>query len=752
MTSTARLALLFAIAAVASPASLPTTATQLQAQQPSAPAGTRTIAQINRSPNGRPPRDGSWSPDGRRFTFLATDAQLGQPGDIIQIDAATGKSSVLATASQLSALSSGDVNEKDKDHRARYGMSSYHWADDSKHLLLDNGGKLWLYSIADHTGSLVVDTGAGSGDDPKFSPDAKSVSYLRDHNLYVHPVAASAAKETALTATTASTMLNGEVDWVYLEELNVRSNYFWSPDSAHLAYLQADEAKVPEYPITDWIPTHATIDEQRYPQPGDPNPVVRVGVVAAKGGPTRFIELPFSAGNDYIPRFGWVDSNTLYIEVLTRDHQHLNLYFADARTGKSRLVYADTDAKYLNDKYDMTFLPKGQFLTTSWRDGHTHIYLYRFDVSNPLAAEATLVRQLTQGDYEVEEIQGFDPATQTVFYTSSEGSPLESNLWSVRVDGTAPRRLTPAPGVHSVQLSPDNSHFSDQASTFTTPPAVSLCSVAAPESCNAFCHSTPIAPATGVAVDHLTLLAADGTTKLYGTLTRPSSGAAASTPIILNPYGGPTGASGIRDAWGGGNLFNELMAQHGFAVLTVDNRGSGGRGRDFEQFNYHNFGPVQFADQIASLDQVLKQFPMLDAARVGWWGWSWGGSFTLYAMTHTDRLKAGVAVAPVTDWRNYDSIYTERYLGLPAQNPGSYVDQSPVTSAEKLKGYLLIAHGTGDDNVHIANTIQFIQPLIANGIPYDLQLFPRKTHSIAGNDARDELFNRILVHFETYLK
>ncbi len=752
MTPTGRLALLFALAAVASPVTLPTAATQLQAQQAALPAGTRTIAQINRSPTGHPPRDGSWSPDGKRFTFLAADAQFGQPGDIIQIDAATGKSSVLATAAQLSALSSDAVNEKDKDHRARYKMSSYLWADDSKHLLLDNGGKLWLYSIADHTGSLVVDTGAGSGDDPKFSPDAKSVSYLRDHNLYVHPVAASAAKETALTSTTASTLLNGEVDWVYLEELNVRSNYFWSPDSAHLAYLQADEAKVPEYPITDWIPTHATIDQQRYPQPGDPNPVVRVGVVAAKGGATRFIELPFSVGNDYIPRFGWVDSSTLYIEVLTRDHQHLNLYFADAHTGKSRLVYADTDPKFLNDKYDITFLPKGQFLATSWRDGHTHIYLYRFDESNPIAADATLVRQLTQGDYEVEDLQGFDPATQTVFYTSSEGSPLESNLWSVRLDGSAHRRLTPAPGVHDVQLSPDSTHFSDQASTFTTPPVVSLCSVAATESCNAFWHSAPIAPATGVAVDHLTLLAADGTTKLYGTLTRPSTGSAASTPIILNPYGGPLPAPGIRNAWGSGNLFNELMAQHGFAVLTVDNRGSGGRGRDFEQFNYHNFGPVQFADQIASLDQVLKQFSVLDPQRVGWWGWSWGGSFTLYAMTHTDRIKAGVAVAPVTDWRNYDSIYTERYLGLPAQNPGSYIDQSPVTSAEKLKGHLLIAHGTGDDNVHFANTIQFIQPLIAHGIPYDLQLFPRKTHSIAGNDARDELFNRILAHFETNLK
>ncbi|XWK70774.1 alpha/beta fold hydrolase [Tunturiibacter gelidiferens] len=199
-------------------------------------------------------------------------------------------------------------------------------------------------------------------------------------------------------------------------------------------------------------------------------------------------------------------------------------------------------------------------------------------------------------------------------------------------------------------------------------------------------------------------------------------------------------------------MFNELLAQHGFAVLDVDTRGSGGRGRDFQQAAYRNFGPIQFADQMASLDQILTQYPQLDPKRVGWWGWSWGGYFTLYAMTHTDRIRAGVAVAPVTDWRNYDSIYTERYLGLPSDNAAIYKDDSPITNAANLKGRLLLAQGTGDDNVHMANTIQFIQPLIEAGIPYDLQLFPRKTHSIAGPTARDELYNRILWHFETNLK
>ncbi|WP_353069785.1 DPP IV N-terminal domain-containing protein [Tunturibacter empetritectus] len=723
--------------------------------------GLRTIADANKNLTGTPPHGIDWSPDGKLLTYIASDDDTtGKPGDIVQIEAATGHASVLATAEQLSKLTAAAVNEKDADHRARYGMSAYLWAADSKHLLLDNGGRLWLYDIAAGTGSLIVDTHEGSGDDPKFSPDARSVSYLHNHNLYVHPVAAQ-GKETALTRDTTDTLLNGEVDWVYLEELDVRSNYFWSPDSKSIAYLQMDEAKVPQYPITDWIPTHATIDSQRYPQPGDPNPAVRVGIVAAKGGKTKFLEVPFSPNNDYIPRFGWVDANTIYLEVLTRDQQHLNLYFADARSGKTRLVYTNTDAKYLDFSTDLSILPGGRFLIESWRDGHTHLYLYSFDEHHPLAADATLTRQLTQGDYEVEYVNsiksGTDEKSSTVFFTSNEGSPLEDNLWSIKLDGSAKDQLTAGRGTHGTKTSPDGAHFTDYYSDAITPPVISLCNIT--RNCSPIWKSKPLPPATTVTSDIVSVTAADGKTKLYGRLTLPSpttSPTSVSIPLILNPYNGPTPESSIRNSWSAGQIFNELLAQHGFAVLDVDTRGSGGRGRDFQQAAYRNFGPIQLSDQMAALDQILAQYPQLDPKRIGWWGWSWGGTFTLYSMTHTDRIRAGVAVAPVTDWRNYDSIYTERYLGIPASKPDVATDiytlDSPTTNAANLKGRLLIAQGTGDDNVHMANTIQFLQPLIDAGIPYDLQLFPRKTHSIAGPTARDELFNRILWHFETYLK
>lgn len=731
---------------------------------PAADPAHLTVDAVNRNPTGPPPRGAVWSPDGRLLTWMVTANQspvqdgqpIGRNGDIVQIEAATGKVGVLATAQQLDALGAAAIDEKDRDHRDRYKMSAFLWADDSKHLLLDKGGMLWLYDIAAGTGTLIVDTRAGSGDDPKFSPDAKFVSYLRDHNLYVHPVASDGkpGKEIALTGTKPSTLLNGELDWVYLEELDARSNYAWSPDSANLVYLQMDEARVPVYPIEDFLPTHATLDQQRFPQPGDANPGVRVGVVPARGGKTSWISLPVSQNNDYIPRLGWVDANTVWVQLLTRDQKSLGLYFADIKSGVSRLVHRETDAKYLEDNYDVMLLPHGQFLNTSWRDGHTHLYLYQYDEKHPADQEATLVRQLTQGDYEVEltgapKVLGEVPA---VYFLSTEGSPVENNLWSIRLDGMGKRQITTGHGVHELTLAPDGQHFADIYGNMTTGDVYNLCSVAT-AACSPMWQSKPFGPVSGVSATIVSALAADGVTPLYGTLYAPAGTGAASIPLIVNPYGGPVPNAGTRNASPNTmSFFSMLLAQHGYAVLTVDNRGSGGRGRDFQQADYRNFGAVQLADQLAFLDQTLAKNPQFDPQRIGWWGWSWGGTFTLYAMTHSDRIKAGVAVAPVTDFRNYDSIYTERYLGLPAEEKAAYDAAAVKNAAANLKGRILIAHGTGDDNVHVANTLQFIQPLIQAGIPYDLQLFPRLTHSIAGLAARNELFNRILYQFDTYLK
>jgi dipeptidyl-peptidase-4 len=690
---------------------------------------------------GSLPEGISWSPDGKHLSYL-------DGGELVDLDPGTGKPHVLVSRAKLAALSGADGTEQDRDHRQRYNMASYVWAPDSKHLLFDANGRLWLYDLSNGTGLQVGFTDTASGDDPKFSPNGETISFVRNHGLsVVHPreFVDAAPFSVAPGPSLASTM-NGQVDWVYEEELGVRSNYFWSPDSKNLAFLQMNEGSVPQYPIEDWLPTHATVEMQRYPQPGDDNPELRVGVVSTAGGRINWVKLPVHAGQDYVPRFGWVDRHTLWIETLSRSHKQRDIYFADLSTGQSRLVLEITDEKFLDENYDV-FLDNGSLVLSDWKDGRNHIYLYSYNAASPMLASSTDPKQLTSGDFDVDGISVVDATHHTVFYASNEGDVQEQQLWQVDFDGKR-KAITTEAGFHEGNFAPNGETFVDRFSTRTDPPRLSVCKTGG--ECKVFWSTRAIEPFHLRAPEHLETKAQDGST-LYATLLLPEGATSrASVPLIVNPYGGP-GPQEVQNKWADSLLFDELLAQHGFAVLHADNRGTGNRGRNFAQAAYHNFGPVQLEDQLAVVNDALAKYPQLDKERLGWWGWSWGGTFTLYALTHSDRFKAGVAVAPVTDWRNYDSIYTERYMSLPTEFPEGYKDFSVVNAAAKMKGHLLLVHGTGDDNVHMENTIQFIQKLIDAHLPYDLQLYPRKTHSIAGADARTHLYTRILAQFEAYL-
>jgi dipeptidyl-peptidase-4 len=385
---------------------------------------------------------------------------------------------------------------------------------------------------------------------------------------------------------------------------------------------------------------------------------------------------------------------------------------------------------------------------SNWTDGNNHLYLYSFDKQSPGTATAKLVRQLTSGNFDGGDIYNVDFSRKQIEYASNEGNPLEQQLWRVDFDGKK-TQLSQGAGFHSGNFSPEGSGFVDRASSRIAAPVLRLCQTAG--KCNVFWQTRALETYHLRAPEQFEVSARDGS-KLYATLLLPEGAAnPASVPLIVNPYGGP-GSQIVGNKWSESLFFDELLAQHGFAVLHADNRGSPNRGRAFAQAAWHNFGPVQLEDQLTVVDAALTKYPQLDGKRLGWWGWSWGGTFTLYAMTHSDRFRAGVAVAPVTSWQDYDSIYTERYMNQPADFPSGYKDFSVVNSAANLKGRLLLVHGTGDDNVHLGNTVQFIQALIQAGIPYDLQIYPRKTHSIAGPDVRTHLYNRILAQFEQYLK
>ncbi|HEY1255009.1 MAG TPA: alpha/beta fold hydrolase, partial [Terracidiphilus sp.] len=673
----------------------------LSAQAPSKPLTVEAI--YGHGPLiGTPPEDLAWSPDGKHLTY-----KVG--GELMEREPGADKARVVVSRVHIATMTGAKDSETDRDHRARYGMASYLWSPDSEHLLFDMNGLLWLWDLQKDAGELVANAGGASGDDPKFSPDGRSLSFVRDHGLAVVRLDEPGKPMKMLTPAPNAATLNGEVDWIYLEELEARSNYFWSPDSKQIAYLQSNEAAVPRYPITDWIPAHAAVEEQRYPQPGDPNPAVRVGVVSAEGGATVWVTLPIQSGRDYIPRFGWVDAKTLWIETLTRDQKHRDIYFANAATGEARTVLNLTDNKFFDDKYDVA-VGDGAIVLTNWYDGHNHLYLYHYDPSDTAHAVATLERQLTQGGFEVSEVYRVDTSNKLVDYASNEGIEQDQQLWQVSFAGER-KQLTSGAGFHAGIFAPAGSAFVDKQSSRMEAPAVSLCAKAG--KCGEIWATNALQTYYLRTPEQLTAKAHDGTS-LYATLLLPESAAVASVPLIVNPYGGP-GSPMVLNKWNDSLLFDELLTQHGFAVLHTDNRGMGGRGREFAQAAYHNFGAVQLEDQLTVIDAALARYPQLDPKRLGWWGWSWGGTFTLYSMTHSDRFKAGVAVAPVTDWRDYDSIYTERYLSLPWEFAAGYKDFSVVNTAANLKGRLLLAHGTGDDNVHLENTVQFVQKLIEAG-------------------------------------
>ena len=697
---------------------------------------------------GSAPQGLTWSPDGQHLTYL-------EGGELLDLDPQTAKTRVLVSKVKLSSLTGDTTTEKDRDHRARYGMASYLWAPDSAHLLFDANGRLWFYDLKTGTGLNIGSSGAASGDDPKFSPDGHLLSFIsergEDHGLSIIHLRDAGAPTSPVAITNNPAVLNGKVDWVYEEELAVRSNYFWSPDSAHLVYLQMDESNVPKYPITDWIPVHPAIDEQRYPQPGDPNPDVRVGITGINPGKTQWIKFPpdaFKPGDDYIPRFGWVDRKTVWVETLTRDHKHLNLYFAEINNGQAHLALQQSDDKFFDEKYDI-HLQDGQIILTSWADGHTHIYLYTYDTKNPMGTPAKLDRQLTKGDFDVDSILGIDSARKLVYYDSNEGNPLEAQLWQVDFQGNH-KALTTTPGRHNGNFAPTGGAYVDRFSTRMTPTEESLCIIGS--QCHLFWSTHAYDSMHLLTPQQLETKTSEGTT-LYATLLLPEGKTdPASVPLIINPYGGP-GPMEVQNAWGGdGFLFDQLLAQHGFAVLHTDNRGSGRRGRDFAQAAYHNFGPIQFQDQITMADAALAKYPQLDPKRQAWWGWSWGGTFTLYAMTHSDRFRAGVSVAPVDDWHNYDSIYTERYMSTPAEFPTGYKDFSVITPLEISRAICSSSTAPATTTCTCktpssssSNSSPPTSPTISSSFR------ERPIPSPESKFAR-ELFNRILAQFETYLK
>ncbi len=490
---------------------------------------------------GRPPETIKWSPDGTKVSFVQRDDD-GEHGQLYFADALTGEKGILVSESKLSQLAPpiGKLHdEREIERLTRYHVAAYSWSPDSEHLLFDANGQLWYYSLATGTAVQLTSSPDASAD-PKFSPDGKQIAYVRQHNLYVHPVAGEDG-ERLLTRDEKeknrnreadqekeNNILSGEVDWLYAEELEVRSNYFWSPEGHEILFLQMDETRVPSYPITDWLLTHPRVEQEKYPQPGDPNPSVRLGVVSSNGGKMRWIKLTDNEINDnddiYIPRFGWIREDWAWAEVLNRKQDVLDLYFIDAKSGKSRKVLTETaPGAWVNVNDDFRILKSGgnsdaRFLWTSWRDGHTHIYLYSFNAPNPLASDARLERQLESGDYEVIAINAVDEASETVFFTANKGDPRQEKVFAVKLDASAVQSISPEDGNYTANFADDGKHYVETYSATLTPPRILLCVPGG--NCYRIWESRSVADYHLITPKELEFKADDGTV-LYGYLILP---------------------------------------------------------------------------------------------------------------------------------------------------------------------------------------------------------------------------------------
>jgi dipeptidyl-peptidase-4 len=422
-------------------------------------------------PAGRAPESFAWSPDGKQLTYIQRD-DSGERGVLYSVDPATGARTELINVDKLMQLSppvSQIREERTRDNRLRYKVAAYHWAPDSRHILFDALGQLWYYSLS--TGTAIHLTASPSPVlDPQFSPDGKHIAFVRDHNLVVHSIKDSLERQ--LTREKEPSILNGEVPWIYAEELDVRSAYAWSPDNKRILFLQADQTKIPTYPLTDWLEIHPPTEMMRYPKAGDPNPAVRLGVIDADGGKPKWLELTEEA-DVYIPRFGWVAQDLAYAMVLNRAQTQLDLYFINTRTGRSSKMLTEKSEPFLELTDGFQVLTGlAQFIWPSWRDGHTHLYLYRYDQKQPLNSSAELVRQITSGDWEVNSVEKVDEPKGLAYIVANKDDDRQFQLYSVPLSGGPLTRITKAPGDHSLKFSPGGEYFVDNYSSLVTPPIV----------------------------------------------------------------------------------------------------------------------------------------------------------------------------------------------------------------------------------------------------------------------------------------
>lgn len=621
-------------------------------------------------------------------------------------------------------------------------LAGYQWNPSGTALLFSSEADLWLYDIRTRELKRLTNDTAEE-ENPSLSPDSSMAAYTKKNDLFVLELATG--REIRLTDSGGEHVLNGRLDWVYEEELARRRGnraYEWAPDSRAIAYLRLDEREVPDFPIVDFAPVNGRLVKQKYPKAGDRNATPSVHIVELDSRGERSLSWP---SEDVLvgPDFSWTtDGRSVAFVKLDRTQTTLEVWLLPKRGGEPKRLLEEKDPAWINAHEPPVFLPDGGFLFLSERSGFLH--LNRHDQGG------AFVNAVTEGAWMIDNDFTVDSKAGVVTFIGTEKDPRERHVYRVRLDGSGLRRLSAERGVHGISLSPGGRHYLDTFSNTETPPRSAV--HAADGKLLAIVHETSnkLGDYETGNVEFATLAGKDGTL-FYTRLVKPAGfDPSRKYPVIVSVYGGPH-AQMVQDKWSANTLFDHFLASRGFLVWSLDNRGSWGRGKAFETPVLKRLGEVELADQLEGIAHLRKQ-PWVDSTRIGIWGWSYGGTMALLAATKTKgAFKAAVSGAPVTDWHLYDSIYTERYMKLPAENPEGYRDASLIERARDLNAKLLILHGTNDDNVHIQNSMRFVDVLIKARKDFEFVPLPGVKHSPRAPGVRVYVFQRILDFFERNL-
>lgn len=669
--------------------------------------------------SGTPPPDVRWIDADAYVSAKRTGGRY----EWVKVDAASGRETPLFDAARMEAALAS-LSGVTRDEAAALSHSNDLILNPSRTAaLITIAGDLYFYDFGSGQATRLTAT-AGEEEVETFSPDGRSVAFVRGNNLFV--VDTAGRREMALTTDGSADLLNGKLDWLYQEEIYGRGqfrSYWWSPDSTRIAFLQLDEHPVPKYTVVDHIPYRPVTEITPYPKAGDPNPTVKLAVSRIAGGNRLWVDLgTYSAIDFLLVDVNWApDSRDVVFQVQDREQTWLDLDLADAASGQTRKVLRETTKAWVDPNGSPVWLKDGSFLWFSARSGFKHLYHYKTD--------GTQVGQVTSGRWDFRTLYGVDEAKGLAYFSAGEHRHIDTDIYSVKLDGTAMTRISQAPGTHRASFNPAYTQFVDFWNDVTTPTQVRLY--------RADGREVRVIEANEVKAladfrlskpEFLEVRTRDGFPMDGMIIKPPDFNPSKKYPVYQFTYAGPTAAV-VRNRWGGSDyLFNQLLAQSGVVVWLLDNRSAGGKGGAEAQWPvYGNLGEPELRDLEDGI-AWLKQQPFVDASRIVLSGWSYGGFMTAYALTHSTSWSGGIVGAPVTDWRDYDTVYTERLMKMPQHNPDGYRKTAPRNAASHLHGQMLLIHGEMDDNVHMQNSIQFAYELQHAGKLFDMMVYAKSRH------------------------